>query len=1095
MDISPVIQTKIIPPSRNPRSLTRLRVTQALREASYYRLTLLQARAGYGKSTALTMLAESDLPLIWYQVTEDDNDPFVFLLHLCHATQRSMPELTNLPISFLESWQGTQGLLPSMWLIDQYINALSENIPEPTFLVLDDVHLAAASEIELLLDRLIGLAPTELHTILATRQPFTLPNLYRWRAQGEVLTIDQSTLAFTPQEIDSLFSQSYGYDLATDEAEALYTSTEGWAIALQLIWQGLRSGATISVNDALKRQAASLEGLFEVLAKEVFGVQPGDVQEFLLISATLREMTPAACDRLRGANDSAAMLDYLQRQDLFIVNQGKGDDTRNPNVQMRYHHIFHNFLHEQTSQEDSKVWSARVADYFQELRFYDEAIYHLLRASDMERAASLLESYGSQLLSMGRLDSLAAYLDALPPEILRQHPALLSQLGDLARLHSRFDEALGWYQQAEEIWRERGQHEGVARALRGQARVYLDTVNPSQAEQLLQQSLRLTDGIEGRESQARIYELLAENKLNAGQVDEAERLNQQAMSLRIEGPSESQLLYRVLLRTGRLDEARGKLEARAEDERRHPVQTPRAHRETQLLLSLLYAFQGLSEESYQNALDGTKRGTELKAPFTIAVGHMRQGHALMLLPEEEISNDTNSSSVTKRYSEAREQFEKSIKLSRTLDVPRLRVEAFWGLCRAYGYQGEIPQALQAAEEGIEIAIQAGDDWVASLVRLAMGASLTLASRYTVSEDWLRQASIGFQECSDQFGLSATHLWMCLGYLKQKKFQQLEQILATLLADCREHGYDYLFTRPTLLGVPNERMLVPLLIFARQQDWEAPFTSRLLRTNDLANIHSHPGYQLRVFTLGKFQTWRGDQAVHPRGWRREKARQMFQILLTYRDAPLDRDQIIEYLWPEMNAKSAQRNFKVTLNTLNQVLEPEREAGSESAYILREGTTYALYPEADLWLDSHVFTSSIQKAKGQAAIDPDKAIAELEKALTLYQGEYLPDARYETWAAAEREHLAVIFLRTADRLADFYIQKKRFQDTITLCHRILSFDNCWERAYRYLMTAYDGLGDHGQVTRTYFRCVETLRDEIDITPSVETDSAYQQLLSKK
>jgi tetratricopeptide (TPR) repeat protein len=92
---------------------------------------------------------------------------------------------------------------------------------------------------------------------------------------------------------------------------------------------------------------------------------------------------------------------------------------------------------------------------------------------------------------------------------------LLNQLGDLARLHSRFDEALGWYQQAEDMWRERGQHEGVARGLRGQARVYLDTVNPSQAEELLQQSIRLTDGIEGRESQARIYELLAENKLNA----------------------------------------------------------------------------------------------------------------------------------------------------------------------------------------------------------------------------------------------------------------------------------------------------------------------------------------------------------------------------------------------------------------------------------------------------------------------------------------------------------------------------------------------------------------------------------------------------
>ena len=93
----------------------------------------------------------------------------------------------------------------------------------------------------------------------------------------------------------------------------------------------------------------------------------------------------------------------------------------------------------------------------------------------------------------------------------------------------------------------------------------------------------------------------------------------------------------------------------------------------------------------------------------------------------------------------------------------------------------------------------------------------------------------------------------------------------LLEDCRVNGYDYLFTRPTLLGVPDERMLIPLLVYACQAGWEVPYSSRLLKTNGLENIHSHPGYQLRVFTLGKFQTWRGSQAVDPKGWRREKAR--------------------------------------------------------------------------------------------------------------------------------------------------------------------------------------------------------------------------------
>ena len=112
---------------------------------------------------------------------------------------------------------------------------------------------------------------------------------------------------------------------------------------------------------------------------------------------------------------------------------------------------------------------------------------------------------------------------------------------------------------------------------------------------------------------------------------DAERLRQRAEALQAEGPSNDQLWFRVLLRTGRLEEARRGLEARAQAERLEPVQTPRAHRETMLILSLIYSFMGMGEQAYQAALEGTRRGTELRSPFITAVGHMRQGHALMLV--------------------------------------------------------------------------------------------------------------------------------------------------------------------------------------------------------------------------------------------------------------------------------------------------------------------------------------------------------------------------------------------------------------------------------------------------------------------------------
>ena len=362
----------------------------------------------------------------------------------------------------------------------------------------------------------------------------------------------------------------------------------------------------------------------------------------------------------------------------------------------------------------------------------------------------------------------------------------------------------------------------------------------------------------------------------------------------------------------------------------------------------------------------------------------------------------------------------------------------------------------------------------------------MAARYEAAETWLTRAVLGFEECSDSFGRSAARLWLTYGYFKQKKFERIAQTLPDTLAVCQQNGYYFFFTRPTLLGPYDERMFIPLLLHARQNGWESGYIDRLLENLGLREVSIHPGFRLRVQTLGSFQVWRGGEALPSNGWRRESARQLFQLFITYRHAPLDRDQICEFLWPAVDVTIAHRNFKIALNTLYQVLEPERDPGSESAFIFRDGTTYALRPHADLWIDAEQFSTLIRQA-GKTDVPA------LQNAINLYRGDYLPEALYETWVAEERERLASAFLESADRLAEMLIAKEQFAEAIDLSQRILTRDSCWERAYRHLMLAYDHLGDRGQVGRTYQRCTQALRKELDISPSPETQELYERLTS--
>ncbi len=1077
-----IVRSKLTPPRLHKHTLHRPRLTKKLLESLEYRLTIVQAGTGYGKSTALAALAESSHPLVWYHLRPEDADPLTFLLHLLHSFQVALSHFSEAPLAVLEGWEGKTSELPWKATVGTLVNELTERSEDPIFLVLDDVHLLSeTTEPIRILDWLIGCAPPALNVILATRYPLKLPTMITWRVKGEVLEIGQEELAFTLEEVASLFRDRYRIFLTPEEVDKLTADTEGWVIALQLVWQSLRSGAVSALPEALKQLSDPDQDFIAYLAREVLEQQPPDIQDFLLTTAILREMTPPICNCLRGASDSAQILHYLLEGGLFIVDLGDGH--------LRYHHLFHDFLLRWLDADEKRKAHRKAAMCCLQRGEQKEAIYHLLAAEIFEEAAVILDQIGRGMVQAGHLDTLAGWIGALPPDVLEKHPSLIIYLGDISRFHSRFDEALDWYQQAEERCRASGDVRGVGQALRGRARVYLDTVNPSEAEHLLQEALRLADGQEDRVTRARLLELLAENQLNLGRTEKAKEFRVQARELREEGPGEAELATRVLLRTGQLDRARHLLQEQAEVERREPVLRPRSHRETLLLLSLILSFQGEGEEAYRCAVEGTERGQNLQSPFVTAVGYMRQGHAWLLRPH--LDAPAEGGEPQHRHEEAYRCYRKAISLSDTLAVPRLKVEAFWGLCRAYGFEGEIEAARRAAEQGIEIAERAGDEWIAALIRVSMGAGYVIAHQFDDAAAWLTRARTVFRDCGDTFGEAVARIWQLLVWQQTEDQARLERGVLDLLGLVREHGYEYLFKRQTLLGPPDPRSLIPLLLIARDAGGSKTYAQRLLSQMGLAQLEIHPGYQLRVQTLGAFRAWRGAQEIGSDEWEREKARQLMQFFITYRGRLLDRDQIVEMLWPGMDTETGHRDFKVALSTLYRVLEPERKRGAPSAYVIRDGSLYGLRSEADLWLDAERFEHLVAEGNHLFDDDPETGMLFYRQALDLYQGDYLQACIYEDWCSEERERLLSLYLRTADRMARVLVEREAWEEIITICRSILTRDDCWEQAYRSMMVAYLHQGNRVQALRTYERCKARLRDALDIEPSPATVQIHESI----
>ncbi len=1055
----PVVRTKFLPPVPRKQLLNRPRLAQVFGRITLHPVTILQAGPGYGKSTGLAVyLKDHHVPAFWYTVGEMDSDPHAFVLHLVWAIRTVYPAVGGRALDLLEADHDR-----SAWLaaVDSLSNDVLDEVGDESVLVIDDYHLASkASGVNEIVEHLVSTMPPILHVVLSTRKKPSFESLARWRVKGEVLEISERDLAFTSDEIRDLFLGPYNYSLTSEQVRALAEHTEGWIIALEMIWHGLREGA--SLRDLWTRPPGSLQGVFEYLAAEVLLKQEDHIKEFLCTISLLDELDPEVCDYVSERADSEEILKRLEESGLFVYSTGGGT--------YRLHYLLREFLR-RLHRKDATRWvlvNSRAAQFYIGSGRHTLAVDHLIAAGDFDGAARLLVGISPDLVQSGRFDALARWVSELPGPVLEAYPDLLLHRADACRLTSKYEDALAWYNMADEVFARRSDRAGRSRALKGKAMVYLDTVQPARCDALLNEAFRLLPS-DDRWERATLLRMMAENKTNQGQLQAAVKFARAAERL-IHHAMEDELDIRVQLRTGRLSAALASLKRKAGEER-EGFRPPRSHRETQLLLSLVYSLIGEGDLATKCAEAGIQLGKDLRAPFVEAVGYMRLGHARQVAPV------AHGPDVEACYRMA-------LDMADQIKVTRGRAEPLMGLALLHASSGEVAAAERAAAEALEICRSAGDEWLAGFVELGMGAGLASSHSDDRAAPWLEAARKTFARCGDAYCGTVCDLWLMVLAHRRHDDSRLREGLEGLIQAIRTHSYEFLFTRRTLFGPRDLSALAPLLVEARRLGLDEDHVAWLQAATGLLQVEFHPGYTLHVCTLGPFRVYRDTEEVSSREWQREKAKSLFQLLLVHRKGFLHKDQILEALWPGLDSDVASAHFKVVQNAMLNVVEPGRPARLSPFYVRREGPLYGLNPVSGYWVDADEFESLVAKGSKLEAADVQGACDVLRSALQLYQGDFLQDCLYEDWASVERERLFATYLRAAQRLAELLLGQGETDECIHVCEQILARDPCWEEAYRLLMRCYLARRNRAMAVRTYERCAAALQGEMGVYPAPET-----------
>jgi LuxR family maltose regulon positive regulatory protein len=409
-----IISTKLTIPPLRPGLVNRSRLFQKLDRGLLCGFVLVSAPAGYGKSTLMSAwLRQSQHPGGWISLDDGDNEPSRFMGYLVAALRSVDPSLGEA----LEPLIQFQPKSDIETILTPLINQLAQS-EKPFFLVLDDYHNIQNQEVHQIVRFLLEHRPSALNLIISTRADPPLP-LARLRAQSGMVEIRLAELRFSFLETSDFLKNTMSLAISEADLNSLEASTEGWIAGLQMA--GLSLQGRTDPSSFIRSFSGEDRYILDFLFDEVFMRQPGEIQDFLLQTSILGQLSAALCNAVTLRNNSREILDTLERNNLFLISL---DEQRK---WYRYHHLFIDLLKSRlklTNPDSIPILHQRASTWCEAEHDLENAIAHALSAQDFERAASLIEQVVRTLDMQNQQAMLASWVDHLPGEILKNHPWL-----------------------------------------------------------------------------------------------------------------------------------------------------------------------------------------------------------------------------------------------------------------------------------------------------------------------------------------------------------------------------------------------------------------------------------------------------------------------------------------------------------------------------------------------------------------------------------------------------------------------------------------------------------------------------------------------
>ncbi|MCL1858672.1 MAG: winged helix-turn-helix domain-containing protein [Oscillospiraceae bacterium] len=238
------------------------------------------------------------------------------------------------------------------------------------------------------------------------------------------------------------------------------------------------------------------------------------------------------------------------------------------------------------------------------------------------------------------------------------------------------------------------------------------------------------------------------------------------------------------------------------------------------------------------------------------------------------------------------------------------------------------------------------------------------------------------------------------------------------------------------------------------------------------------YLFHIYTLGRFEIYSKGVKITENSKRSIRVWNLFKYILSHKNKMLSAGELIDIIWGEDSCENPEKALQNLIYRLRNYLSLTVKA--DDLILFNQGC-YKWNEKFPVWTDCDAMTEYIEKGKELMKSSPYDARQCFEKAIELYNGDFLSDIIYDIWVLPIRttykkkySDCIALFLELLDKSGDF-------EAVIRVCNDFFKHEFLDEKSNLYFLRAMVSLNRKQEAQKHYDRMAEIMYRELGVNPS--------------